>query len=107
MQPEIFLYNKGDVLVFSSVAKALDFVEPIDIINNEYEAFDKNGHTLNLKINERGIIELLRSSQHVANDERLKKILINVLMFTGLERETLEQQSLEGLVEKMRIHLIQ
>ncbi len=42
----IIVDNYGDVLVFKSVDDALVYLEPIDVLNNEYIAFDAEGRLL-------------------------------------------------------------
>lgn len=50
MKPPIFIDNNGDITVFASVQDAENWVEPIDVRNNEYEAFDSEGRLLFLTV---------------------------------------------------------
>lgn len=53
MKPPIFIENNGDITVFASLQAAENWVEPIDVRNNEYEAFDSEGRRLRLEVQKR------------------------------------------------------
>lgn len=44
--PPIFLDEHGDIAAFASLADAVADVEAIDVLNDEYEAFDAEGRAL-------------------------------------------------------------
>ena|SRR5690606_9792484 len=48
MQPPIFLDEHGDISLFASVEAAARYVEPVDVRNGEYAAYDSSGFLLKL-----------------------------------------------------------
>lgn len=46
----IIIDEHGDISIFLSVAEACDYLEPIDVKNNEYSAYDSEGRCLKLGI---------------------------------------------------------
>ena len=46
----IIIDEHGDISVFMSIAEASDYIEPIDVRNNEYLAYDSEGRCLELSI---------------------------------------------------------
>ncbi|MUV14522.1 hypothetical protein [Noviluteimonas gilva] len=48
MRPPIIIDEHGDVSVFESVEAAARYIEPIDVRNNEYVAYDSAGYLLRL-----------------------------------------------------------
>lgn len=50
VQPPIILYNWGDVEVFASVEQLEDYLEPVDVKNGEYLAFDSEARILEVLV---------------------------------------------------------
>ncbi len=48
MKPPIYLDNRGDVWIFPDVGAALAWVEPVDVKNSEYRAYDADGRRISL-----------------------------------------------------------
>ena len=48
MRPPIVIDEHGDISLFSSVESAARYVEPMDVRNNEYIAYDSAGFLLKL-----------------------------------------------------------
>lgn len=46
IQDPIILHEHGDVSVFASVKDCEEYVEPIDVLNDEYDFFDAVGQKL-------------------------------------------------------------
>ena len=46
MKAPIFLDYNGDVIVFASAEEAAQYVEPIDVENSEFVAYDSEGRLL-------------------------------------------------------------
>src|SRR6478736_5827688 len=55
LTPPIFVDNRGDVSVFRSVSYAESYLEPIDIENREYIAYDASGRLLALSADRRRV----------------------------------------------------
>ena len=50
MKFPIIIYEHGDILLFTEVNRACDYLEPVDVKNNEYVAYDADGNLLELKV---------------------------------------------------------
>lgn len=50
MKLPIIIDNFGDLLVFNSVEDAQNYIEPIDVQNKEYIAYDSEGRLLDILI---------------------------------------------------------
>jgi hypothetical protein len=115
MKPPIIIDNHGDLLVFESVEEAQGYLEPMDVKNLEYEAFDSEGRLLNVKVieshegwkasklfgytSEQVVLESVESlPQHV---DELRKKLISFLVTLGGSLPSLTGASLSELVEKI------
>ncbi len=108
--PPIFVVTASEVLVFSDVASAARYMEPIDIANGEYESvYDSGGRRLNPTVARNtssrwspGPTEV--SSLMVDGGENrpieLATALRTFLERLGHERATLDQDPLEKLVTK-------
>jgi hypothetical protein len=72
----IFVLAKdcGDILKFNSIREMERELEQIDIDNNEYEAWDKNGAPLGLSVQQPGWLRIEVSSQSSQN-ERLTALI--------------------------------
>src|SRR5690606_19360688 len=46
----IIVSENGDILVFPTVGEACAYLEPIDVKNGEYIAYDSDGQLLELKV---------------------------------------------------------
>jgi hypothetical protein len=100
MSIPIILNNFGDVLVFDSVEKAVRYIEPIDVSNNEYTGYDGEGRLLQLSVlNDTRIVIGLAENEPNHKDE-LYNVLIDFLARIGIAQEWLKQASLEDLVMK-------
>ena len=42
--------DAGDIIAYSSIDKMQGYMEPIDVSNREYEAWDGDGHRLELNV---------------------------------------------------------
>ena len=52
MRPPIVVNEHGDVSAFASVADAARKLEPVDVQNNEFVAYDSDGYRLALVVHE-------------------------------------------------------
>ncbi|MBC7810421.1 MAG: hypothetical protein H7175_04705, partial [Burkholderiales bacterium] len=48
MKPPIFIYEPGTLMVFASLDDALSYIEPVDVYENLYVAYDSEGRLLHL-----------------------------------------------------------
>jgi hypothetical protein len=69
MTGPFFLIEHGDVSAFGSIESLLQYVEPVDVRNDEYSAYDAEGCRLTL-----GVIEdrtILRAIERVVLEARV------------------------------------
>jgi len=76
--PPIFVDNHGDVSVFRSASYAESWMEPIDIENHEYIAYDASGRLLALSADRRRVYISL-AEQEPTHSEQLAKALRHFL----------------------------
>lgn len=99
MKPPIVVYEPGDASIFQSVGSAEAYLEPIDVKNNEYVAYDSEGRLLRLSAtNFRVTIESAEvEATHILE---LRRILCDFLAHKGVHQEWLQRASLQELVTK-------
>jgi hypothetical protein len=103
MEIPIIIDNFGDILVFSDVQKAENYLEATDVDNNEYVGYDSRGRLLSLTT--RGNSVIIQLAEIDPKHDRqlftvLSGFLARVLKRKGLAWEWLSQASLEELVTK-------
>jgi hypothetical protein len=100
MKAPVILSNYGDVLIFDSIEKAERYIEPIDVTNNEYIAYDSEGRLLRLveQSRYRVIVEPVESDP--SHRGELREILVDFLARIGVSQNWLAGASLEDLVTK-------
>ena len=112
MKLPIFVYEHGDLNIFETVEDLENYLEPIDVENDEYIAYDGSGHLLKLKVKDmyrpsflgpiksKGVrIEEYRN--RVDRTIELKNVLIDVLKNTGKFWKNDQEHSLEELIKKV------
>jgi hypothetical protein len=106
MQPPIIVDNKGDVSIFDSVERAQRYLEPIDVRNDEYVIYDREGTLLRGIIVKHFLAERVKlepASEPGVATTRLRQVLVDFLVRVGTHTEKkLEQLSLEGLLAEMQ-----
>jgi len=109
MKPPIILYGDGWPGFFRSIEDAERYVEPIDVRNQEYVAYDSEGRRLELRVEEEvvtgwlGLRKTIRERVRIAQAEEvptyaeeLKSILRVSVQKLGVSLESLH--SLQDLV---------
>jgi hypothetical protein len=94
----IIIYNFGDVLIFETVEKAERYIEPIDIDNNEYIAYDSEGRLLRLIVRSRNRVHIEATEAEPNHADEVRKILIDFLAYVGLLRDRLLNATLQDLI---------
>lgn len=112
MKPPIIVVEHGDVTIFKSVAKAQLGLEPIDVKNGEFVAYDKNGCLLRLTVikkekpsffcKEKSIeaVNIFEAEDGGSNTKDLREVLINFFKRTGVNDPEDKYLSLDDLVDK-------
>jgi hypothetical protein len=99
MKPPIFVYEKGPLYIFKSVNDAESYLEPIDVKNNEYVAYDSEGRLLCLSATSFHVT--IESAELEPNHApELRKILVGFLAYMKTPEDWLEIASLQDLVTK-------
>lgn len=78
MRPPIIINEHGDISLFPSVEAAARYVEPVDVRNNEYIAFDSAGFLLQLVPTE-PVISIPGYQSDVPHQKQLAQILRSYL----------------------------
>jgi hypothetical protein len=94
---KIYILNEhGDVNIFKSEKDMIDYVEPIDVENEEYEVFDSEGLKYRLytkSFKNDGSVKIFLSSTGKYDKGKLKNILLDFL--TKIDRSFKTKRSLE------------
>jgi hypothetical protein len=112
MIPPIIVDEYGDLAFFRSAADAERYLEPIDVKNEEYTAYDSVGRRLTLGVARKetrffygilkGAVEVVtvRDESGVDAAEELRQLLLEYLEGTGKSTKSLEGAALETLIEQ-------
>ena len=104
----IIVHENGDVLVFDSVEKAETYLEPIDVLNGEYTTYDSVGILLKLSVIDKLKKVRIEVYEPIENcHDELMEILRNFFLRVGIEADSINNASLQQLVEKSREFLIE
>jgi hypothetical protein len=99
ISPPIIVDEQGTAIVFESIEDAELYLEPIDVRNGEYVAYDSEGRLLRLlPTSPRITVESSESEPSHTNEVR--DLLIRLLGYTGVAEETLRGETLSGLVTR-------
>jgi hypothetical protein len=107
MKPPIIIDENGDISFFESVKDVELYLEPIDVINGEYVAYDSEGHILQLSVECKDSANIFSPLETVvlspsATPQRhtaeLKRILIDFFGRVGADKKWLSTASLEELI---------
>jgi len=106
MEPPIILNENGDLSFFDSIRAAEEYIEPIDVRNNEYVAFDRTGRRLELRVvTRRGWleqVEILEREDVASGAGDLREALYRYLPGLGSEQDEFERLSLDELIHLVR-----
>ena len=97
--PPIIVDEQGTATVFESVEDAERYLEPIDVRNGEYVAYDSEGRLLRLlPTSPRITIENADLEPH--HSKEVRELLVRLLSYTGVPVEILRSESLQELVAR-------
>jgi hypothetical protein len=86
--PPIVVNEHGDVQAFPSVRAVTQYVEVVDILNNEYTFHDSTGRVLAARVH-KGKIDLVPTSRVEPDSESIRTDVIGMLRFHGVPEEGL------------------
>lgn len=111
MRPPIVLSASGDIAIFKDMDSLLRYVEPIDVANGEYVAYDSEGRRVYLQSRKKtthslfGLIRDERYTSVIAEEEEEPKhadelcvLLVNALASVDV-RETARRRNLRDTLE--------
>jgi hypothetical protein len=85
MKAPIILDEHGDVMVFETVDHAQRAVEPIDVANGEYVAYDSAGRLLAVEVSPSDQQIVIREAESEAkHSEKLRTTLMRFLLRAGV-----------------------
>ena len=97
MRPPIVLDEHGDISLFQSVEAAARYVEPIDVRNGEYVAYDSSGFLLKLVPTE-PVVSISGYLSDRPHQDQLEQSLRSFVERTSGDPVPAEVTSLEGLL---------
>lgn len=97
MRPPIVIDEHGDISFFLSVEAAARYIEPIDVRNNEYVAYDSAGFLLQLVATE-PVVSIPGYLSDIPHQEQLAQTLRSFLDRSSSAKMPAEATSLEGLL---------
>ena len=111
MKLPIITVEHGDVSVFKSADDLQQYLEPIDVINGEYQAYDREGYLLDLKVIDTECPSLLgtiktkkvivvNANEKKNHSDELKNIFIDFFRSTSTYEPDDEKQTLDKLINK-------
>lgn len=100
MKTPLIISNFGDVLIFDSVSQAESYLEPIDVLNNEYTGYDSLGRLLRISIQSKNRVYIELEEQQPTRMEDLSRVLKEYLIKVGVPTAWIETAQLSELVEK-------
>ena len=102
IQEPIIVYEHGDVLVFTEKGKAESYLEPVDVLNNEYVAYDSTGLVLKLRVVDEPVEHVVIGvdGPPERQPELLTSILRRFFSKIGIEQRWIAGTSLPELVER-------
>jgi hypothetical protein len=112
MKAPIIIFEHGDVTFFETVTKAQIGIEPIDVVNNEYVAYDSDGRLLSLAVEQIEkpsflgkaksieIVKISETKESPVHSDDFRKLLLQFFMKTEVYDQTDESLSLGDLVDK-------
>jgi hypothetical protein len=99
MEAPIIIDNFGDLLIFESVEKAERYLEPVDVENGEYQAFDRTGRRVRLSTD--GLrVRVGPVEEGAPQVEHLRQVLQRFLSAVGVPGDWLAPAGLDDLVRE-------
>ena len=104
MKPPITVDDHGDLSIFEAVEDAENYVEPIDVTSGDLVAYDSEGRLLRGRVVKKGFlrrgVKLEPAETEPLHAAVLRERVIGFLAKLGEPRDSLEADSLEGLIAR-------
>ncbi len=115
MKPPIIVTEPGDVVVFETVREAEVYLEAPDVKEGRLKAYDSEGRLLSLEqesepglklfgitlIVDPGIVKIGREESFTTHKDELKHVLVEYLIATGVDQNSLEGATLENVLAQV------
>lgn len=111
MKPPIIVNENGALTFFQSITDVERYLEPIDVRNQEYVAYDSDGRQLELGVEQetmagwlglgktiRERVRIVQAEETATHAEELKKILRVFLQKLGGPSDSLHTATLQDLI---------
>lgn len=99
MEPPIIVNNRGDAAIFRSRNAAEEYMEPADVLDDQYVAYDSRGRLLYIDV-EGGRVWVRGGEINPSHADDLRGILIRYLTYMKMPTEWLDNATLQELVNK-------
>lgn len=112
IKPPIILDENGNILLFRSKRIAEDYIEPEDVMNNEYIIYDSEGRLLRLEVTINNmsiflnILNIKRWRTRIStiedtpgHSDELKKKIIKFLYRIKIEDNSIDRLSLKSILD--------
>ena len=99
MKAPIIINENGDVSFFRTVEAAARALEPIDVRNQEYVAYDSEGYLLRLVPTDPTVV-VVDGEESEPRAEQLAEIIRDFFSRVGLNQEWIRRASLSDLVSE-------
>lgn len=99
MMLPIIVYEHGDVMFFDSIDTAERYIEPVDVNNREYTAYDRLGRQLELSLTSDGLVAINLTRPVIEKSKELREILQRLLVQIGESEMWAEEASLPELIK--------
>jgi hypothetical protein len=99
----IIVDNRGDVFLFESISDMERYIEPIDVVNQEYKFFDSTGRALTVGIqNDQGRekVKIMQCEDQPTHQSELRSLLITFLNAVSNTSTDFENLPLDHLIGK-------
>lgn len=99
MELPIVVDNMGDVTAFRTLEEAADYIEPIDVTDNQYSGYDSKGRLLAIRVAQ-GKVVFADGETAPTHAEQLTAALRRHLAACSVATNWIEQASLQELISK-------
>lgn len=99
MEPPIILDNRGDIYIFLTKAAAEEYMEPADVVDNYYVAYDSQGRLLHINV-EKGCVLIRDGDVSTSHADELRRILVRYLAYMKMPAAGFAESSLQDLIQK-------
>ncbi len=103
MKPPIIINEHGDISFFETVQNTEQYLESIDVFNQEYIAYDSEGRLLQLNVERKKRLDRVvlscpeMESTHILE---MKQVLVNFFANIGADNDWLSKATLKELVTR-------